>query len=167
MKAFAIFGVSRSGKTTTAEIVIQELRQRKYSVGSIKDIHAQNFAMDTPGTNTFRHKEAGSQLVVARGLHETDVLLQRRLSLPEMLKFFDHDFVVIEGCNEEPIPKILTAKALAEVDERLDDWVFAISGVLSNNKADIGQEYKGLPLLNARTDVTGLVDLIERKAQEI
>lgn len=174
MKVFAVFGVSRTGKTTTAEMIIQELRRRKRSVGSIKDIHAESFAIDTPGTNTFRHKEAGAQMVIARGLRETDILLQRRLSLEEMLKFFHHDFVVIEGCNEEPLPKILTAKSFREVDERLDSWVFAISGVISNDIASgdtsddrRGRDYKGVPVLNARTDAAALVDLIENKALDL
>lgn len=161
MKVFAIFGISGSGKTTTAELIIKELRRRDYSVGSVKDIHAENFVMDTPGTNTYRHMEAGSQMVIARGLYETDILFQRRLAMWEALAFFQHDFVVIEGGNEEPFPKILTARSLQEIETRLDDQVFAIAGAISN----ICGKYQGIPVINANTNINELVDLIIRKAQ--
>ncbi|MCL2678357.1 MAG: molybdopterin-guanine dinucleotide biosynthesis protein B [Clostridiales bacterium] len=162
MKVFAIFGVTGSGKTTTAENVIRELVSRGYSVGSVKDIHFESFAMDTPGSNTHRHKTAGASLVIARGPHETDVLIPERLPLAQTLKFFHHDFVVVEGCNEEPLPKVLTAKNFAEADERLDGWVFAISGRLANEH----RQYQGLPVINAVTEAALLVDLIEEKALE-
>ena len=37
-------------------------------MGSVKDIHFEAFAIDTPGTNTYRHRQAGAELVTARGL---------------------------------------------------------------------------------------------------
>lgn len=163
MKVFAIFGVSGSGKTTTAENVIRELVSRGYSVGSVKDIHFESFAIDTPGSNTHRHKMAGSSLVIARGPYETDVLIPKRLPLAETLKFFHHDFVVVEGCNEEPLPKILAAKNFSEVEERLDDWVFVVSGRFSNEN----RQYKDLPVVNAVTDAALLVDLIEKNALKL
>ena len=163
MKVFGIFGVSKSGKTTSAERILKELRGRGFSVGSVKDIHAEGFAIDTPGTNTHRHREAGSQMVVAWGLYETDVLIQRRLPLAEILPFFHHDFVLIEGGNEEPLPKILTAKSYQEADAKLDDHVFAIAGVISNSC----REYRGLPVINANTHIKELVDLIISKARDI
>ena len=162
MKVFTIFGVSKSGKTTTAELVIKELRRRGYSVGSVKDIHFEQFAIDTPGTNTHRHMVAGSQMVVARGLYETDILFQSRLAITELLPFFNHDFVLIEGGNEEPLPKILTAKSCSEIETRLDDRVFAIAGVISN----ICGQYKEMPVINANTNIGELVDLVIKKAQD-
>ncbi|MCL2817836.1 MAG: molybdopterin-guanine dinucleotide biosynthesis protein B [Clostridiales bacterium] len=163
MKVFAIFGVSGSGKTTTAENVIRELVSRGYSVGSVKDIHFESFAIDTPGSNTHRHKMAGSSLVIARGPYETDVLIPERLPLAEILKFFNHDFVVVEGCNEEPLPKILAARSLAEIEERLDEWVFAISGQFSNEN----RQCQGLPVINAVSDAALLVDLVEKRALKL
>ena len=74
MKVVSIFGFTKSGKTTTVEHVVAELRRRGYSVGSVKDIHFEDFTIETEGTNTYRHKKAGSQLVTARGLYETDIL---------------------------------------------------------------------------------------------
>ncbi|NLM51580.1 MAG: molybdopterin-guanine dinucleotide biosynthesis protein B [Firmicutes bacterium] len=159
MKIFSVIGITKSGKTTTIENIIQELRKRRYTVGSIKEIHFEAFAMDTPGSNTDRHRQAGSQLVTARGNKETDILFDRRLTVDEIMRFYDFDYVVMEGVTDTCAPKIITAHNTAEVDERLDETVFAISGKLANTM----QEYKGLPVINAITDRQRLVDLIEEK----
>ena len=42
MKVFSVIGISKSGKTTTIENIIKELRKRNYSVGSVKEIHFEN-----------------------------------------------------------------------------------------------------------------------------
>jgi molybdopterin-guanine dinucleotide biosynthesis adapter protein len=159
MRIFSVFGITKSGKTTTAENLIRELRQRRFSVGSIKDIHFEAFAIDTEGTNTYRHKAAGSQLVTARGIHETDFLFPEALPLEKILSAYDQDFVVMEGVEDTCAPKIVTAHNTEEVDERLDETVFAISGVLSNSLT----EYRGLPVLHPERDIDRLVDLVEEK----
>lgn len=154
-----MIGITKSGKTTTIENIIRELRKRRYSVGSIKEIHFEAFAMDTPGTNTDRHRQAGSQLVTARGTKETDILFDRMLTVDEILRFYDFDYVVMEGVTDTCAPKIITAHNTAEVDERLDETVFAISGKLANGM----HEYRGLPVISAVNDCARLVDLIEEK----
>jgi len=159
VKIFSVFGITKSGKTTTIENIIRELRKRRYTVGSIKEIHFEAFAIDTPGSNTDRHRQAGSQLVTARGNKETDILFDRRLSVDEIMRFYDFDYVVMEGVTDTCAPKIITAHNTEEVDERLDETVFAISGKLANTM----QEYKGLPVINAITERERLVDLIVEK----
>ncbi|MEG0019166.1 MAG: molybdopterin-guanine dinucleotide biosynthesis protein MobB, partial [Oscillospiraceae bacterium] len=67
MRIFTVRGITKSGKTTTIEKVISELKKRGYSVGSVKEIHYKQFKIDPEGTNTDRHKKAGSELVTARG----------------------------------------------------------------------------------------------------
>ena len=92
MKVISICGISDSGKTTTAEHIIKELRRRGYSVGSVKEIHYDQFKMDTEGSNTDRHRRAGSQLVTARGKYETDILFQEKLPIRDILSFYDFDY---------------------------------------------------------------------------
>lgn len=159
MKAFSIIGITQSGKTTTVENIIKELKKRRYSVASIKDIHYEEFTIDTEGTNTYRHKQAGSELVTARGLYETDILFPERLPVNKILNFYSHDYVVMEGVDDSNVPKIITAHNEKEVDERLDDYVFAISGRISNKLTT----YKGIPVINSIDNVEKLVDLIEEK----
>lgn len=160
MKVVSVIGITDSGKTTTIENIIKELRLRNYTVGTVKEIHFHNFKMDVEGTNTDRHKKAGSQLVTARGENETDILFQEKLSLAKILSFYNHDYVILEGVREISIPKILTAHNINGIEDRLDETVFAISGRISS-ELDM---YKNIPSINGITNIQKLVDLIEKNA---
>lgn len=172
MKICAIFGFSKSGKTTTVEGVVSELRRRGYSVASVKDIHNEKFAIDMEGTNTYRHKAAGAQLVTARGLSETDILFQERLSLEQILKIYqliyEFDYVILEGENEYSGPGIVTGQTLEEVDRKWDASsirVFAVTGRI----ADEGiPEYRGVPVIHCMREegILQLTDLIEQNAEK-
>lgn len=159
MKVFSVIGISKSGKTTTIENIIKELVKRNYSVGTVKEIHSHNFKMDIDGTNTDRHKKAGSSLITARGANETDVLFQRKLDLNEILDFYSHDFVILEGVRGTWAPTIVTAHDIQGIEDRISETTFAFSGVISEDLS----EYKGLPAINSLTEVEKLVDLIEEK----
>lgn len=159
MRVFSVVGITQSGKTTTIENIIKELRKRRYSVGSLKEIHFEEFAIDTEGSNTHRHREAGSQLVTARGYYETDILFQEKLSLDEILRNYDYDFVVLEGVEDDNIPKIVTGHDEEGILQKLDNLTFAISGRISNTI----DKFNSLPAINAMDDIEELVDLIEEK----
>ncbi|MDD4437315.1 MAG: molybdopterin-guanine dinucleotide biosynthesis protein B [Tissierellia bacterium] len=159
MKVFSVIGITKSGKTTTIENIIKELRKRNYTVGSVKEIHFEKFKMDLEGTNTHRHKMAGSQLVTARGAYETDVLFQKQLSMNEILSFYNHDFVILEGVRDTCIPKIVTAHDVEGIQDRMDETTFAISGKISNSMT----EYEGIPVINSITEIEKMVDIIEEK----
>lgn len=157
MKVFSVYGYSKSGKTTTVEYLIKELLRRGYSVGTVKDIHYEEFAIDTEGSNTDRHKKAGSGLVTARGLYETDILFQKRLSIPEILRFYTQDFVILEGVTDFDVPKILCASNREDIYKRIDSSVFVLSGVISNEISG----FEKLPVINAIKDIERLTDLVE------
>lgn len=160
MKVISVIGITQSGKTTTIENIIKELRKRGYTVGTVKEIHFESFAMDVEGSNTDRHKKAGAELVTARGKYETNILFQEKLSINKILSFYDQDYVILEGVTDTPVPKILTAHDIGGIEDRLDETVFAISGRISTNIS----EYKGLPVINSMKDIEGLVDLIEERS---
>ncbi|MFI3207159.1 MAG: molybdopterin-guanine dinucleotide biosynthesis protein B [Clostridia bacterium] len=162
MKVFSVFGITGSGKTTTIEKIITELRKRNYTVGSVKEIHFDKFAIDTVGTNTHRHKMAGSQLVTAKGYHETDILFQESLPIEDIIKFYDYDYMVLEGTRDANVPKIITAHTTAEVDERIDESVFLLSGRLG----DQIDSYAGLDCISPFDDIEKIVDVIEEKVCE-
>ena len=157
MKVFSIIGVSGSGKTTTVEAVVAELRRRNWTVGTVKDIHFQGFALDREGTNTFRHKTAGAQLVTARGMFETDLMFPTRLALADVLAHYHHDYVVLEGTLDFYGPGIIAAGSEQEIDERRRDAIFAVVGRIANRLT----EYRGLPVIDVLTNPKALVDLIE------
>lgn len=155
-------GVSQSGKTKTVEAIIKELRKRGYTVGSVKDIHFENFTMETPGSNTDRHKKAGAETVTARGLKETDVMFDCTLGIERILDFYSQDYVILEGDSGANCPVIITGRTIRELDEIYNERTIAVSGVISETL----QEYKGLPVINGMTEIETLVDLIVRKTPE-
>lgn len=160
MKIFSVIGLSESGKTTTIENIIRELKKRGYSVGTIKDIHFHEFKMDAEGTNTHKHRDAGAQLVTARAERETTVLFQEKLPINRILQLYNHDFVVMEGVRDTSAVKIVTAHDIEGIEARLDDSVIAVSGRIAAEM----DSYKGLPVINSMTHIKELVDLIEEKS---
>ncbi|WKY47096.1 molybdopterin-guanine dinucleotide biosynthesis protein MobB [Eubacteriaceae bacterium ES3] len=163
MKVISVRGLTLSGKTTVVETIIGGLRKRGYSVGSVKEIHYEEFEIDQAGTNTFRHRQAGSQLVTALGMYETDILYQEKLPIRQVLSHYDYDYVILEGVNDPAIPKIVTGHDFKGLDERWDETVFAFSGVLAENY----DEYKGIKIVNCLKDPNYLVDLVQENAFEL
>jgi len=95
----AIVGKSGSGKTTLLEGLIRELKQRGYRVGTIKhDAHA--FEIDRPGTDTWRHAQAGSEHVVISLAQRVASIrrVEREQRLDELAAgMADVDIVLTEG----------------------------------------------------------------------
>lgn len=161
MKIFTIIGYTNSGKTRTIVEVIKELVRREKIVNSIKHVHIEDFSIDTEGKDSWLHKEAGAVVTGIRADNETSLIFSRKLSVKEIAKRLNCDYLALEGfSNEKNIPKVLCAKNIQDLKEKLDKSVFAISGVIAN---DIS-EYDGLPVLNSLNNIQKLVDLIEKKA---
>lgn len=164
MKVICVQGITKSGKTTVCETIISSLTKRGYTVGSVKEIHFEQFKIDPlENTNTNRHKNAGSTLVTARGYYETDIMYPKQLSVADILKHYDHDFVILEGATDINCPKIITAHNTQEIDERIDYRTVFISGVISN---ELKGEYKGYEIINPFTDTEKLVDKVIEYAVE-
>ena len=144
MKAIAVNGITRSGKTTVCEVLIAGLRQRGYTVGSVKEIHFEGFAIDPDPT-------------------ETDILYQSMLPMEEIFRHYDHDYVILEGVTDCNVPRIITAHNREEVERLLDRRVVAVSGVLANT---VSKEVLGLPVFHALDDPETLVDFVEEWAFE-
>lgn len=161
MRVISVIGITGSGKTTTIEKIIKELKTRNYTVGTVKEIHFEDFHIDAEGSNTDRHKKAGSELVTARGHYETDILFQQKLSIEKILTFYDHDFVILEGVMDSFVPKIITAYDAEGIEEKMDKTIFAVSGRIAGEIS----EYKGFPAINSLSHIQELVDLIEEKTK--
>ncbi len=161
MKVFSVYGYSQSGKTTTVECLIKELMRRNYTVGTVKDIHFEEFAIDTEGSNTDRHRKAGAELVTARGLYETDIMFTGKLPMEEILKFYNQDFVILEGVTDFDVPRILCASNLLDVEKRMHPDVFVLSGVISNTISNYGR----LPVIDGVRNIEKLADLVENTAR--
>ncbi|HPY97143.1 MAG TPA: molybdopterin-guanine dinucleotide biosynthesis protein B [Candidatus Cloacimonadota bacterium] len=163
MKVFSVSGLHHSGKTTVCEEVMKSLKLKGYSVSSIKDIHMEGFEMDRVGSNSWRHLQANRESVIARGLDKTFMIWNRQLNLKDMLDHMHTDWVIVEGIKESPLPKIICAQNEEQLIELFDDRVFAISGPVSEQIS----EYKGIPAINARTNIDKLVQLIIEKVFDV
>ena len=103
-----IVGKSGSGKTTLMEKLIPELKRRGLKVGTIKHHHGE-FEADTPGKDSWRHKQAGATKTVISSPYRigivTDVDHDHRLD--ELIPFLgDVDIIVAEGYKSENWPKV-------------------------------------------------------------
>ncbi len=45
--------------------------------------------METEGTNTYKHKQAGAHPVTARGLSETDIMFDHRVDIDRILDIYE------------------------------------------------------------------------------
>lgn len=111
MKIVSIVGRKNTGKTSLTVKVIEELTRRGYNVASIKHSH-HTMEMDKENTDTWKHKQAGSKVVVGIG-STTFFNVRREMDLNRLLFLIrymdDIDFVVIEGFKKYNYPKIITS----------------------------------------------------------
>ena len=110
MKVIGLAGWSGAGKTTLLTRVIPELIAAGLKVSTIKHAH-HAFDLDTPGKDSWRHREAGaSEVLVASSkrfalLHELrDEEEPKLASLLTRLSLVD--LVIVEGFKFEAHPRI-------------------------------------------------------------
>jgi len=105
----SIVGKSKAGKTTLIERLVSELKSRGYKVATIK--HTTHIAtIDTPGKDTWRHIQAGSEATVISS-PEGIILFKptkQESSIVQLMQLFDeeYDIVIAEGFKQGNTPKI-------------------------------------------------------------
>ncbi len=162
MRVVMIKGFSKTGKTTTVTFLIEELRRRGYSVGTVKDIHFEGYRADTPGTDTDRHRRSGAYRVTALGPADTAVITDSRMDPEEVLQHYKEDFVILEGDCGIKCPTIITGRTTDDIDKRMCDEAFAFAGIISGEMS----EYSGLPVIDARKEAGRLADMVEQKTKK-
>lgn len=162
MRIVMIKGFSKTGKTTTVAFLIEELRRRGYSVGTVKDIHFEGYRADTPGTDTDRHRRSGAYRVTALGPGDTAVIMDSRMKPEAVLKYYKEDFIILEGDCGIKCPTIITGRTTDDIDKRMCDEAFAFSGIISGEM----REYNGLPVIDARKEAGRLADMVEEKTKK-
>ncbi|WP_038246768.1 molybdopterin-guanine dinucleotide biosynthesis protein B [Ghiorsea bivora] len=119
----AIVGYSNSGKTTLMEKLISKLSAHGLNVCSIKHSHHQ-LEMDTPGKDSWRHKQAGASGSLLVGPEQ--MLMVKNVAqaqTPQQLAdthFPDADLVLVEGYASMPCPKIEVVRQARSSDLRCD-----------------------------------------------
>ncbi len=101
-----VYGRHNSGKTQLVSKLIEKLVLRGYSVASVKNI-PKEFSIDAPGKDTWKHKVAGADAVVALSLNEAAFIFGKGMDLDEVLSRLNgYDVVLVEGCKKADIPKV-------------------------------------------------------------
>ncbi len=155
----AVVGFKGAGKTRLIENLVRCLSSKGYRVGTLKH-STPHHPLDTPGKDTWRHREAGAEAsaVIADG--RAAIFIDRPLSLAEALDTLGPlDLVVLEGFKSVGyIPRILVVKALDEVKELSNGLEIAI--VSQNSLEELDVEVLTLGF----NDVEKLASIVEEKA---
>ncbi|MGB9661270.1 MAG: molybdopterin-guanine dinucleotide biosynthesis protein B [Moorellaceae bacterium] len=153
----SVVGKSDSGKTTLLTKLLPELKARGYRVATIKhDTHG--FDIDRPGKDTWKHAEAGADIVVISSPAKVALIekVPRELTLDEVAaRVWGVDLIITEGYKRGDKPKIEVHRA-------------AVGGDLLCTEEELLAVVTDEPLpVNVPTfdwdEVAGLADLIEQK----
>lgn len=115
MKVLGLAGWSGSGKTTLMVRLIPALKARGLTVSTVKHAH-HRFDVDTPGKDSFRHREAGATEVMIASAHRYALMHELRDEaeppLTDLLsKMSPVDLVLVEGFKREGHAKIEVHRA--------------------------------------------------------
>lgn len=104
----SVVGFSNSGKTTLVEKLVSELKKRGFRVAVIKHHHG-DFEVDRPGKDTWRHAQAGADVVVMAAPGKVAMIekIHEERSLDEITAMIRGvDLIITEGYKKEHKPKI-------------------------------------------------------------
>ncbi len=124
-----IAGQSDSGKTTLIEKLLPLLRAQGLTISTVKHVH-HAVEIDTPGKDSFRHRQAGAHEVMI-ALPDGWVLHHpardgARPPLGDLLaRMSGCDLVLVEGYRDVPVPRIAFVNGV----EKPDVNVVAVVGV--------------------------------------
>ncbi len=108
MRAVAFIGHSGAGKTALICRLIPVLLARGYRVGTVKHVGPE-VEPDTPGKDTFLHREAGAERVLLYS-QRLGALFWEHLGNPveEYISRYmgDLDLAILEGFKDSAFPKI-------------------------------------------------------------
>jgi molybdopterin-guanine dinucleotide biosynthesis protein MobB len=164
-KVVAVIGTGRrSGKTTTVEALLKELVSKNYRVGTIKQIHEEDFSLDKPHKDTWRHAEAGAKVVISAAPHEVAAIKRlksedRFTSAMRLLRSEDLDLVIVEGNPPVDVIKILATRDPASarrIIEKVDGVVF-----ISTLTPDFDASAVNVPVFHPIKDSAKMVEILE------
>jgi len=110
MRILGIAGWSGAGKTTLLAKLIPELTKRGVRVSTMKHAH-HAFDVDTPGKDSYVHREAGAtEVMVSSGKRWALMHELRDNAEPDAAELIRHmtpvDLLLIEGFKNEPHDKL-------------------------------------------------------------
>ena len=158
-RAVAVVGFKGAGKTQVVEALVSELTRRGLKVGTLK--HASRTHLpDTPGKDTYRHREAGSVASAILTSESTAIFLNHPVRVAEAVdKLGALDIVIIEGFKSmDAVTRIIVPRSEEDVEALKNGLEIAIS-----TPSDEGLSIGEVPLIPL-SRVEELADLVESKA---
>jgi molybdopterin-guanine dinucleotide biosynthesis protein B len=155
---FSIVGKnSNTGKTTVMCRIIEALKSKGYRVGTIKhDVHG--FDMDKPGKDTWKHAQAGSDLVMISSPEKFAMIqkVEEERRLEDIVREVDGvDILITEGYKREKFPKLeVFRQAAADCLLCDEEELFAL---VTDQLFDVKVPQYGFQ------DIDELVELIEQQ----
>ena len=140
MKVFGIIGNKNSGKTFFVRKIINKLTLLKFKVGSIKHAH-HNFDIDKPDTDSYMHRQAGSEQVIISSSKRWAKIIElnnsKEKSLSELINELDKpDIVIVEGFKNENHSKIEIIKDPSDSSFFLFNNIKNVIAIISDIKID-------------------------------
>lgn len=139
MQRIHVIGRKNCGKTTLVTELITEFTARGLRVGSVKHTH-HHHELDTPGKDSFRHREAGAAVVgiLSPGMdavfvpHTDNSRDEERYGVFEAA-FANCDLVLVEGDSQTTAIKVeVWRKAVTDSPMAAEDS--SISAVISDDE---------------------------------
>ncbi len=129
MKAIGITGYGKSGKTTIILKLSRELAALDQEVAVLKHVPGN---IDFPDSDTSKFRSvAPSVSAISPG--ESEIILQGKKYIGDILKYFDADIVLIEGFKKEKtFPKIVCIKEEEDKSKLFDGLEIATAGFDKN-----------------------------------
>lgn len=116
----AFCGYSNSGKTTLVKRIIERMSVA-CSIGYIKH-DAHQFEMDKKGKDTWQAWSRGAnQVHISDPKHAASIRRGNLNQYENKSHFLNNDFVIVEGCKESNIPKIVVVDSGEKILRRTDN----------------------------------------------
>ena len=157
-RVIGIVGWKDVGKTYLVTEIIKLLVAKNYRVGSIKHAH-DDFDIDKPGTDSFKHRESGSSQVIIsssrRWAKINENIDNREKSLKELIEEFEYiDIIIVEGFKNEIHPKIEIITNNVEIsNSKINNVIAIVSDVML---------YSNTPVFK-KNEIKSLVEFIIKK----
>jgi len=159
-RAVSVVGFKASGKTRVVEALVRELTRRGHRVGTLKHTSDDVF-LDTPGKDTWRHREAGSAATAILESGRGAFFIDRPMGVEEAVEALGPiDFVVLEGFKSlDTVARIIVPRRREEIGELSNGLEVAISGPAVEGLS-VESEVQAIPL----DRVEELADVVEKRA---
>ena len=140
MKICGIVGWKNSGKTFFAQKLISYFANQKFNVASIKHAH-HDFDIDKPDTDSFLHRQAGSQQVIIssskRWAKISELNKANEKTLYELIDELNKpDIIIVEGFKNEKHAKIEIIKDDSDPSSHLFPNLKNVIGIVADSRIE-------------------------------